>query len=44
VESAAQELVDARARRTVSFAIVLALIATLIWGVLIPVQVAAAFG
>jgi hypothetical protein len=43
VEAAAQELVDAPERRTVSFAIALALIATLVWGVLIPVQIAAAF-
>jgi hypothetical protein len=43
VESAAYELSEAREHRTVPLAIVLALIATLIWGVLIPVQVRSAF-
>jgi hypothetical protein len=44
VEPAARELVDARDARAVSAAMVLALIATLIWGVLIPVQIVAALG
>ena len=42
MEPAAQEFVGVCGRRTVSLAITLALIAMLIWGVLVPVQVAAA--